>query len=149
MISGNNEVTVKKSDGTEEKVSAKNILIAVGSEVTPFPGVEVDEETIVSSTGALSLKKVPEKMIVIGAGVIGVELGSVWARLGSKVTAVEFMGHVGGMGIDMDVSKNFQRIMVKQGLKFKLNTKVTAAKKEGGKITVSVESVKDGKVEDT
>jgi dihydrolipoamide dehydrogenase len=123
-------------------------MIATGSEVTPFPGIEVDEETIVSSTGALSLKEVPEKMIVIGAGVIGVELGSVWSRLGSQVTAVEFMGHVGGMGIDMDMSKQFQRIMTKQGLKFKLNTKVTGAKKEGGKITVSVESVKDGKVED-
>ena len=123
-------------------------MIATGSEVTPFPGIEVDEETIVSSTGALSLKEVPEKMIIIGAGVIGVELGSVWARLGSHVTAVEFMGHVGGMGIDMDISKQFQRIMTKQGIKFKLNTKVTGAKKEGGKITVSVESVKDGKVED-
>merc|ERR1712121_422280 len=86
-------------------------------------------------------------MIVIGAGVIGVGLGSVWSRLGTQVTAVEFMGHVGGMGIDMDVSKQFQRIMTKQGIKFKLNTKVTAAKKEGGKSTVSVESVKDGKVE--
>ena len=101
-----------------------------------------------SSTGALSLKKVPEKMILIGAGVIGVELGSVWSRLGSQVTAVEFLGHVGGMGIDMDVSKQFQRIMTKQGIKFKLNTKVTAAKKAGDKITVSVEGVKDGKVEE-
>ena len=71
-------------------------MIATGSEVTPFPGIEVDEESIVSSTGALSLKEVPEKMIVIGAGVIGVELGSVWSRLGTQVTAVEFMGHVGG-----------------------------------------------------
>merc|ERR1740137_112001 len=104
MISGNNEVTVKKSDGTEEKVSAKNILIAVGSEVTPFPGVEVDEETIISSTGALSLKKVPEKMIVIGAGVIGLELGSVWSRLGAQVTCIEFMNSVGGLGIDAEIA---------------------------------------------
>jgi len=94
-------------------------------------------------------EQVPEKMVIIGAGVIGVELGSVWSRLGSKVTAVEFLGHVGGMGIDMEVSKNFQRIMTKQGLKFKLNTKVTAAKKNAdGKITVAVEGVKDGKVEE-
>ena len=129
-------------------VNTKNIMIATGSEVTPFPGIEVDEKKIVSSTGALSLKEVPEKMVVIGAGVIGVELGSVWSRLGSQVTAVEFMGHVGGMGIDMDISKQFQRIMTKQGIKFKLNTKVTAAKNEGDKIIVSVESVKDGKMED-
>jgi len=148
-ITGPNQVSVVGPNGdVTEVVNTKNIMIATGSEVTPFPGIEVDEETIVSSTGALSLKSVPEKMIVIGAGVIGVELGSVWSRLGTQVTAVEFMGHVGGMGIDMDVSKQFQRIMTKQGIKFKLNTKVTAAKKEGGKITVSVESVKDGKVED-
>jgi len=148
-ITGPNQVSVLGPNGeVTEVVNTKNIMIATGSEVTPFPGIEVDEETIVSSTGALSLKEVPEKMIVIGAGVIGVELGSVWSRLGSQVTAVEFMGHVGGMGIDMDMSKQFQRIMTKQGLKFKLNTKVTGAKKEGGKITVSVESVKDGKVED-
>merc|ERR1712112_54457 len=131
-----------------EVVNTKNIMIATGSEVTPFPGVPVDEETIVSSTGALSLKAVPEKMIIIGAGVIGVELGSVWSRLGSHVTAIEFLGHVGGMGIDMDISKQFQRIMTKQGMKFKLNTKVMGAKKEGGKISVSVEGVKDGKTED-
>ena len=83
-----------------------------------------------SSTGALSLKEVPQKMILIGAGVIGVELGSVWSRLGSEVTAVEFLGHVGGMGIDMEISKNFQRIMTKQGIKFKLGTKVTAARRD-------------------
>jgi dihydrolipoamide dehydrogenase len=129
-------------------VNTKNIMIATGSEVTPFPGIEVDEETIVSSTGALALKEVPEKMVIIGAGVIGVELGSVWSRLGTQVTAVEFLGHVGGMGIDMDIAKNFQRIMTKQGLKFKLNTKVMAARKEGGKIKVSVEGVKDGKAEE-
>ena len=85
---------------------------------------QFDEERIVSSTGALKLAEVPKRMILIGAGVIGVELGSVWSRLGTEVTAVEFLGHVGGMGIDAEVSKQFQRIMTKQGLKFKLNTKV-------------------------
>ncbi|KAM7309242.1 dihydrolipoyl dehydrogenase, mitochondrial isoform X1 [Ixodes scapularis] len=142
-ITGKNEVTALKRDGTSEVVKTKNILIATGSEVTPFPGIEVDEETIVSSTGALSLKRVPQKMIVIGAGVIGLELGSVWSRLGAQVTAVEFLGHVGGMGIDMEISKNFQRILTKQGLKFKLATKVTGATRSGGSITVNLEDVKD------
>merc|ERR1719282_187167 len=148
-ITGQNEVSVIGKDGSvSDVINAKNIMIATGSEVTPFPGIEMDEERIVSSTGALSLKEVPEKMILIGAGVIGVELGSVWSRLGSQVTAIEFLGHVEGMGIDMEIAKQFQRIMTKQGLKFKLNTKVTSAKKEGGKISVSVEGVKDGKTED-
>merc|ERR1719422_439281 len=130
-VSGPNEVTVAKSDGGSEKITTKNILLATGSEVTPFPGIEIDEKSIISSTGALSLDKVPKSMIIIGAGVIGVELGSVWSRLGAKVTAVEFLGHVGGMGIDAEVSKNFERIMQKQHMKFKLNTKVTSAKREG------------------
>jgi len=148
-ITGPNQVSVLNPDGSvKEVVNTKNIMIATGSEVTPFPGIEVDEETIVSSTGALSLKQVPERMVLIGAGVIGVELGSVWSRLGTKVTAVEFLGHVGGMGIDADISKQFQRIMTKQGIKFKLNTKVTAARKENGKIIVSVEGAKDGKMEE-
>uniref|UniRef100_A0A3P8TC81 Dihydrolipoyl dehydrogenase, mitochondrial n=1 Tax=Amphiprion percula TaxID=161767 RepID=A0A3P8TC81_AMPPE len=113
-----------------------------------FKQNKIDEETVVSSTGALSLKKVPEELIVIGAGVIGVELGSVWQRLGSKVTAVEFLGHVGGMGIDMEVSKNFQRILQKQGLKFKLSTKVMGAtKRPDGKIDVAVEAAAGGKNE--
>ena len=94
------------------------------------------------------MAEVPKKMILIGAGVIGVELGSVWSRLGTEVTAVEFLGHVGGMGIDAEISKQFQRIMTKQGLKFKLNTKVTAAQREGDKVRVSIESVKDGKTEE-
>ncbi|XP_059171813.1 dihydrolipoyl dehydrogenase, mitochondrial-like [Physella acuta] len=147
-ITGPNEVTVTKSDGSQEKVSTKNILVAVGSEVTPFPGIEVDEKKIVTSTGALSLDKVPENLILIGAGVIGVELGSVWQRLGANVTCVEFLGHVGGMGIDMEVSRNFQRSLAKQGIKFKLSTKVISAAKSGDKVTVSVEGVKDGKKEE-
>lgn len=146
-ITGKNEVTATKSDGTTEVVKAKNIIIATGSEVTPFPGIEIDEESIVSSTGALSLSRVPEKMVVIGAGVIGLELGSVWSRLGAEVTLVEFLGHVGGMGIDMEIAKNFQRILQKQGLKFKLNTKVTAASKSGGKVQVNIESSKGDKQE--
>ncbi|KAM4676730.1 dihydrolipoyl dehydrogenase, mitochondrial [Discoglossus pictus] len=147
-ITGKNQVTATKADGSTEVINTKNILIATGSEVTPFPGIEIDEETVVSSTGALSLKQVPEKMVVIGAGVIGVELGSVWQRLGADVTAVEFLGHVGGLGIDMEISKNFQRILQKQGLKFKLNTKVTGAtRRPDGKIDVSIEAAAGGKAE--
>jgi dihydrolipoamide dehydrogenase len=147
-IKGPNKVEVKKEDGSTELVNTRNILIASGSEVTPFPGVEIDEEQIVSSTGALSLKKVPQKMVVIGAGVIGLELGSVWQRLGAEVTAVEFLGSIGGVGIDAEVAKNFQRTLTKQGIKFMLETKVLSAKKEGGKIIVSVEGAKNGKKQD-
>ena len=143
-ISSPNEVTVNQSGGGKQVIKTKNILIATGSEVTPFPGIEVDEKTVVTSTGALSLTKVPEKMVVIGAGVIGVELGSVWSRLGSKVTAVEFLGHVGGMGIDMEISKSFQRVLKKQGMDFMLETKVTGATHSGGGVKVKVESVKGG-----
>jgi len=146
-ITGPNEVSVAKSDGGNEVIKTKNILLATGSEVTPFPGIEIDEQNIISSTGALSLSKVPESMIIIGAGVIGVELGSVWSRLGSKVTAVEFLGHVGGLGIDSEVSKTFERTLKKQGMKFKLNTKVMSASKEGDTIKVNVESAKGGKPE--
>ncbi|KFD52501.1 hypothetical protein M513_06698 [Trichuris suis] len=142
-ITGANEVTVAKRDGTSEKLKTKNILIASGSEVTPFPGIEIDETRVISSTGALSLSAVPKRMVIIGAGVIGVELGSVWQRLGADVTAVEFLGHVGGQGIDMEVSKNFERILTKQGFKFKLNTKVTSATKGSDTIKVTVEGVKD------
>jgi len=144
-ITSQNEVTVEKSDGSKQTIATKNILIATGSEVTPFPGIEVDEKTIVSSTGALDLERVPEKMIVIGAGVIGLELGSVWSRLGAQVTAVEFMSSIGGQGIDLEISKTFQRVLQKQGLKFKLNTKVLKAEKVDGKIHVEVEDVKSNK----
>lgn len=147
-ITGPNEVTATKADGSTEIVKTKNIMIATGSEVTPFGGIEIDEEQIVSSTGALKLSKVPSKMVVIGAGVIGLELGSVWSRLGAEVTAVEFLGTIGGIGIDGEVSKSFQKILTKQGLNFKLNTKVTGAEKTGSGIKVAVEGVKDGKKEE-
>lgn len=147
-ITGPNTVVAKKNDGTEEVVNTKNIMIATGSEVTPFPGIDVDEETIVSSTGALKLKQVPQRMGLIGAGVIGLELGSVWGRLGSEVTAIEFLSSIGGAGIDQEVSKSFQKILTKQGFKFLLGTKVISASKTGSGVTVSVENVKDGKKQD-
>jgi len=146
-ISGPNQVSVAKSDGSSEVINTKNILIATGSEVTPFPGIEIDEKEIISSTGALSLEAVPKRMVIIGAGVIGLELGSVWSRLGTEVTAVEFLGHVGGLGIDSEVSKLFERTLKKQGFKFKLKTKVVSASKTGSGIQVNVEAAKGGKPE--
>ncbi|XP_071961524.1 dihydrolipoyl dehydrogenase, mitochondrial-like [Antedon mediterranea] len=147
-ITGPNEVAVLHPDGKiKDVVKTKNILLATGSEVTPLPGIDVDEETVVSSTGALSLKKVPKEMVLIGAGVIGLELGSVWQRLGANVVAVEFLSHVGGLGIDMEIAKNFQRILKKQGMKFKMDTKVTGAERTADGIQVNVESVKSGKSE--
>ncbi|XP_011495847.1 PREDICTED: dihydrolipoyl dehydrogenase, mitochondrial [Ceratosolen solmsi marchali] len=143
-ITGNNQVTALGPDGsTVATVNAKNILIATGSEVTPFQGFEVDEKEIVTSTGALSLETVPKSLIVIGAGVIGLELGSVWQRLGSEVTAIEFMPTIGGVGMDGEVRKTLQKILTKQGFKFKLGTKVTAASKQNNQIEVSLEDAKD------
>lgn len=102
----NTQIAVSLNDGGEKTLDAKNIIIATGSEVAPFPGgaITIDEEQIVSSTGALSLKKVPEKMVVIGGGIIGLEMGSVWSRLGAEVTVVEFLGGIGGAGIDEEIA---------------------------------------------
>ncbi|XP_026328463.1 dihydrolipoyl dehydrogenase [Hyposmocoma kahamanoa] len=142
-IAAPNKVEVKGEQGVET-VNTKNILIATGSEVTPFPGVTIDQEAIVDSTGALSLKKIPKKMLVIGAGVIGLELGSVYQRLGAEVIAIEFLESIGGIGIDGEVAKTLQKILAKQGMKFKLGTKVTSVKKEGGGVKVEVEPAKGG-----
>lgn len=141
-ITSPNEVSVQ-TEGGVETIRTQNIIIATGSEVTPFPGIEIDEERIVSSTGALKLKEVPKNMLVIGAGVIGLELGSVWSRLGAEVTAVDFLDVIGGVGMDGEVAKSFQKILAKQGLKFKLGYKVTGATRSGDSVTVSLEK-KDG-----
>ncbi|KAJ3194148.1 dihydrolipoamide dehydrogenase precursor [Irineochytrium annulatum] len=142
-----NEVTVDGADGTKSVLNTKNIIIATGSESSPFPGIEVDEEAIVTSTGALSLKKVPEKMIVIGGGVIGLELGSVWGRLGAEVTVVEYMDAIGA-GMDHDLAGAFLKTLKKQGMKFKLGTKVISAKRNSsGKVDVVVEAAKGGSQE--
>ena len=124
--------------GGTRAVNAKNIVIATGSEVTPLPGIEIDEERIVSSTGALSFDKVPKHLAIIGAGIIGLELGSVWKRLGAEVTVIEFLDRI-TPGMDADMAKNFQRVLKKQGLKFMLGKKVTAAKalKNSVKLTLA------------
>lgn len=142
-----NIVSVTGSQGNQV-IKTKNILIATGSEVTPFPGIDIDEEYILSSTGALSLSRVPEKMLLIGGGVIGLELGSVWSRLGAEVTAIEFLKHIGGVGIDAEVSRTFQRILTKQGVKFKLGHKVMSAQRTGNSVDVQISKSDDsGEVE--
>ena len=128
------------------ELEAKNIVIATGSEVTPLPGVDIDEDRIVSSTGALSLPTVPKHLVVIGGGVIGLELGSVWRRLGSKVTVIEFLDRI-LPGMDSEVSKQFQRILKKQGIDFKLSSKVTGAETLKTKVKLSVEPSAGGDVE--
>jgi dihydrolipoamide dehydrogenase len=142
------KVSVTGEDGTVEEIEAKNIVIATGSDVAGIPGVklEFDEKVIVSSTGALELAKVPASMIVVGGGVIGLELGSVWARLGSKVTVVEYLDAILG-GMDGEVAKQLQRMLSKQGIEFKLGSKVTAVAKGKKGATVTFEPVKGGDAE--
>lgn len=161
-------IAVKLNDGGETEVETKNAIIATGSEVAPFPGgsIQIDEKQIVSSTGALDLTSVPKKMVVIGGGIIGLEMGSVWSRLGAEVTVVEFLGAIGGAGIDEEIAyvfnlkfylnhsnfpsdrKSFQKILAKQGIKFKLNTKVLSAdKQDNGTVAIKTEAAKGGKEE--
>ncbi len=147
-VMGQGKVKVTAADGTETIVETKNIVIATGSDVAGIPGVEVafDEKTIISSTGAIALDKVPANLVVVGGGVIGLELGSVWARLGAKVTVVEYLGAVLG-GMDGDVSKQFQRMLEKQGIVFKMNSKVTAVAKAKKGAGVTFEPVAGGAAE--
>ena len=128
-----------------KSVTAKNVVVATGSSVTPLPGVEVDnaKQVIVDSTGALELARVPEHLVVIGGGVIGLELGSVWKRLGAKVTVVEFLDQL-LPGMDGEVRKEALKIFKKQGLEFKLSTKVTAARVKGKKATLTLEPAAGG-----
>ncbi|KAN0015770.1 hypothetical protein ACTFIU_005717 [Dictyostelium citrinum] len=143
-ITGPNTVEVTLNDGSVKTIQTKNIVIATGSEVTSLPNVTIDEETIISSTGALALKSVPKKLIVIGGGVIGLELGSVWSRLGSETTVVEFTNRIAA-GADGEVAKKFQKSLEKQHMKFHLETKVTSVvKQSNGKVQVTVEQVGAG-----
>jgi len=142
-ITSPGKVSVKLADGKTRELSARNIIIATGSDVAPLPGVTIDEKQIVSSTGALSLTEVPKRLLVVGAGVIGLELGSVYRRLGAEVTVVEFLDRI-TPGIDGEVGKAFQRILTKQGFNFQLSTKVTGVEKTKTGLKVSVEPAAGG-----
>ena len=124
----------------------KNIVIATGSDVVSLPGITIDEKHVVSSTGALALSKVPDTLIVIGGGVIGLELGSVWSRLGARVTVIEYLDRI-LPGMDLEVAKEAQKILKKQGLEFKLGSKVTSAKPDGKGVTLTVEPAAGGAAE--
>ena len=140
-------VSVLGADGgVKDTLAGKNILIASGSEVMPLPGVTIDEKKIVSSTGALELTEVPKRLIIVGAGIIGLELGSVWRRLGADVTVVEFLDRI-APGIDDEITKHFQRALAKQGLKFKLGSKVTKAETGASGVKLTVEASKGGAAE--
>jgi dihydrolipoamide dehydrogenase len=137
------QVEVTAADGSTQVLDTKAIVIATGSDVAPLPGVAIDEKRVVSSTGALELDRVPERLLVVGGGVIGLELGSVWRRLGSKVTVVEFLDRI-LPGMDGEVAKQFQRILDKQGIAFMLGSKVTKVDTSGNAIQVTVEPSKGG-----
>ncbi len=145
-IKGPGIVEVTFINGEKQVVDAKSIVIATGSAVAKLAGVDIDEEVIVSSTGALSLPKVPKRLLVIGAGVIGLELGSVWRRLGSEVTVVEYLDRI-LPGIDGEVGKQLQRLLTKQGMTFKLGQKVTGVKKNGAAQSVTIEPAQGGEPE--
>jgi dihydrolipoamide dehydrogenase len=138
-----NHIEVVSEDGKKSIISAQKIVIATGSNVANLNNVEIDEKVIISSTGALDLTKVPQKMIVIGAGVIGLELGSVWSRLGCEVEVIEFLDKITPT-MDGEISKNFQRILEKQGIKFRLSSKVVNVKKDKKGAIIEVESIANG-----
>jgi dihydrolipoamide dehydrogenase len=145
-IAAPGKVEVKLKDGGTRTLETKHIVIATGSDVAPLPSVTIDEERIVSSTGALSLKSVPKRLLVVGAGYIGLELGSVWRRLGSGVTVVEFLDRI-TPGLDGEIARQFQRILTRQGMKFQLSTKVTGIEKKGDALTVTIEPAQGGAAE--
>lgn len=148
QVLGQGKVSVTGEDGKVQELETKNIVIATGSDIAGIPGVavDVDEKVIVSSTGALVFDKVPGHLVVVGGGVIGLELGSVWARLGAKVTVIEYLDKILG-GMDAEISKQAQKLWAKQGIDFKLSAKVTAVAKDGKGAAVTFEPVAGGQAE--
>ena len=142
------KVEVKAEDGKTQALETKNIVIATGSDVARLNGIDIDEKRIVSSTGALDLAKVPQKLLIVGAGIIGLELGSVWRRLGAEVTIVEFLDHI-LPGIDSEVARQFHRLLQKQGIAFRLASKVTAVDASGKLLKVKVEPAAGGGTAET
>lgn len=146
-IAAPGKVEVTPAKGKKQTVDCDRILIATGSESTPLSGVEIDEKQIVTSTGALELTKVPKHLIVVGGGVIGLEMGSVWKRFGAKVTVVEFLDRIVPT-MDLDIGKRFKRVLEKQGIEFKLSTKVTGAKATKTQVTLTLEPAAGGESEE-
>ena len=144
LFSKNDIVVYENNKKTSYK--AKNIVIATGSEVTSLPGVEINEKNIISSTGALSLNKVPSKLAVIGGGYIGLEMGSVWSRLGAEVTVIEYLDYI-TPGMDREISNEFKKILTKQGIKFKLGSKVNNVKSKKEKVIINFTEIKNSKEE--
>ena len=142
VLKSKNEVLIIDENKNEKTIEAEKIIISSGSEPISFPGTKFDEQNIVSSTGALSLKSVPKKLVIIGGGYIGLEMGSVWSRLGSEVHVVEFLDHI-TPGIDREVSREFMKILQKQGIKFHLETKVSSIKKIKNTVIINSKN-KDG-----
>src|SRR3954464_13766886 len=140
------KIEVTGADGKTQTIETKNIVIATGSDVARLRGIEIDEKRIVSSTGALVLEKVPQRLLIVGAGVIGLELGSVWRRLGSQVVVVEFLDRI-LPGMDSEVCRQFQRLLEKQGMTFKLKSKVTGVSPRGKALKAAVEPAAGGAAE--
>jgi len=140
------DVVIYGENNSRTNIKAKNIVIATGSEVVSLPGIEINEKNVVSSTGALSFDKVPKKLAVIGGGYIGLEMGSVWSRLGSEVTVIEYLDYI-TPGMDREISNEFQKILTKQGIKFQMGSKVNNVNSKGDSVTISYTELKNSKEE--
>ena len=146
VLFSKNDIVIYESDNKRNNIKAKNIVIATGSAVTSLPSINIDEKNIVSSTGALSFDKVPKKLAVIGGGYIGLEMGSVWSRLGSEVIVIEYLDHI-TPGMDMEISNEFQKILTKQGIKFKMGSRVDSVENKGNTVLITYTDVKKSKKE--
>jgi dihydrolipoamide dehydrogenase len=146
VLFSKNDIVVYEKDNKRINVKSKNIVIATGSSVASLPGIDINEKNIVSSTGALSFDKVPSKLAIIGGGYIGLEMGSVWSRLGSDVTVVEYLEYI-TPGMDREISNEFQKILSKQGIKFKMGSKVEAIEDKGKSVLISYTNIKNSKKE--
>ena len=146
VLFSKNDIVVYESNNKKTNIKSKNIVIATGSTVSSLPGIEINEKNVVSSTGALSFDKVPTKLAVIGGGYIGLEMGSVWSRLGSDVTVIEYLDFI-TPGMDREISNEFQKILSKQGIKFKMGSKVESVEDKGKSVLISYTNVKNSKKE--
>ena len=145
VLFSKNDIVVYENN-KKNNYKAKNIVIATGSEVASLPGIDIDEKNIISSTGALSLKQVPKKLAIIGGGYIGLEMGSVWSRLGSKVTVFEYLEYI-TPGMDREISNEFKKILTKQGINFKMGSKVSSVKNMGDIVSINYTDIKNSKNE--